>query len=424
MSRWESRAKDVVVLILGGGRGSRLDPLTRMRSKPAVPFAGKYRLIDIPISNAIHSGMDRMFVVTQYNSLSLHRHIAWTYRFDAFSNGFVQIMAAQQTSDGQHWFQGTADAVRRNLPVVEGMRGDLVLILSGDHLYRMDYRAMLSDHEESGADVTVGVLPCAAEEIGNFGAVRVDDAGRIVEFREKPQGAEAREGMEVSPSLLEKQGVSTTRPYLASMGIYLFKKSALLKYLDNDFSDFGHDVLPAAVASTRVQAHFFNGYWRDIGTIGSFFEAHMDLVKPDAPFDFYDRKWPFYTHPRFLPGSRLTDCHFHRTVLAGGAIVSGCKVENSVIGIRTEMRDSNVRRALIMGSDPHNDDLGPGVPPVGIGRGCQIENAIIDKNVRIGRNVRILNEAGIREGEGENYVIRDGIVVIARGTVIPDGTVI
>jgi glucose-1-phosphate adenylyltransferase len=389
-----------------------------------VPFAGKYRLIDVPISNAIHSDMERMFVVTQYNSISLHRHIAWTYRFDAFSRGFVQILAAQQTFEGEHWFQGTADAVRRNMPVVQDMRGDLVLILSGDHLYRMDYRAMLRDHEETGADVTVGVLPCSEEEIANFGAVRVDDTGRIVEFREKPKDAEARQGMQVAPALLEKQGVSTNRPYLASMGIYLFRKSALKKYLDNDASDFGHHILPAAVKDTRVQAHFFNGYWRDIGTIGTFFEAHMDLVKPDAPFDFYDRHWPFYTHPRFLPGSRLTDCRFHRTVLAGGAIISGCEVENSVIGIRTEMRDSKVRRALIMGSDPYHEDQGPDAPPVGIGRNCVIENAIIDKNVRIGENVRIVNEAGLQEHVDEKYVIRDGIVVIPHNTVIPSGTVI
>jgi glucose-1-phosphate adenylyltransferase len=425
MKQWGERARDVVVLILGGGRGSRLDPLTRLRSKPAVPFAGKYRLIDIPISNAIHSKMDRIFVVTQYNSISLHRHIAWTYRFDAFSRGFVQILAAQQTFEGEHWFQGTADAVRRNLPIVDDMRGDQVLILSGDHLYRMDYRAMLADHMENDADITVAVLPCSSDEIGGFGAVRVDDSGRIVEFREKPTTPEARAGMKVSAAQLEKQGVATTRPYLASMGIYLFKKQALIDHLANEFSDFGQHILPKAVDGCRVQAHFFNGYWRDIGTIRAFFEAHMDLCKPDAPFDFYDKDWPFYTHPRFLPGSRLTDCHFHRSVLAGGAIVSGCHVENSVIGIRTVMRDSQVKRALVMGGDPYHDmPVKAGAPEIGIGRGSVIENAIIDKNVRIGRGVRITNEAGLVEGQGHNYVIRDGIVVVPHNTVIEDGTVI
>jgi len=423
-NRVGERAKDVVVLILGGGRGKRLDPLTRLRSKPAVPFAGKYRLIDIPISNAIHSGMERMFVLTQYNSVSLHRHIAWTYRFDAFTRGFVQILAAQQTFEGEHWFQGTADAVRKNAPIISDMRGDLVLILSGDHLYRMDYRNMLHDHMESDADITLAVLPCSSEEIGEFGAVRVDETGRVVEFREKPQDTQARAGMEVSPQLLEKRGVSADRPYLASMGIYLFKKDALLGYLSNDFSDFGHHVLPHAVNRCRVQAHFFDGYWRDIGTIRAFYDAHMDLVRPDAPFDFHDKDWPIFTHPRYLPGSRLTDCRFHRTVLAGGAIVSGCDVDNSVIGIRTVMRDSKVRGSLIMGTDPFRDDPTPGGPAVGIGRGSVIENAIVDKNVHIGENVRIVNEAGVHEAEGDGYVIREGLVVIPRNTVIPDNTVI
>ncbi len=421
---WSERAKDVIVLILGGGRGERLHPLTRMRSKPAVPFAGKYRLIDIPISNAIHSGMERMFVLTQYNSVSLHRHIARTYRFDAFSAGFVQILAAQQTFEGEYWFQGTADAVRRNLPIVCNLRGDLVLILSGDHLYRMDYRQMLRDHEEHAADITLAVLPCSADELGGFGAARVDAAGRVVEFREKPKTAEARAGMQAAPELLEARGIPADRPFLASMGIYLFSKRALLEYLDNSFSDFGHHVLPHAVTRCHVQAHFFGGYWRDIGTIRSFFDAHMDLVRPDAPFDFHARDWPIFTHARFLPGARLTDCRFHRTVLAGGGIVSECDVENSVIGVRTVMRQSKVKRTLIMGADPILDDDPPGSPPIGIGRGCVIENAILDKNVRIGCNVRILNEAGVEEGDGPGYVIRDGIVVVPKNTVLPDGTVI
>ena len=424
MTPWSERVKDVIVLILGGGRGARLDPLTRLRAKPAVPFAGKYRLIDIPISNAIHSGMERMFVLTQYNSISLHRHIAWSYRFDAFSRGFVQILAAQQTFEDEHWFQGTADAVRRNAPIIADAAGDLVLILSGDHLYRMDYRNMLRDHVENEAEITLAVLPCNADEIADFGAVRVDEAGRIVEFREKPKTPEARAGMEVSPVLLEKRGVASDRPYLASMGIYLFRKDALFKYLDNDFSDFGHHVMPHAVDRCRVQAHFFEGYWRDIGTIRAFYEAHMDLVRPDAPFDFHDNHWPIFTHPRYLPGSRLTDCRFHRTVLAGGAIVSECNVENSVIGVRTVMREVTVRRSLIMGGDPYHAAEAPGAPPLGIGRGSVIENAIIDKNVRIGRNVKILNEAGVQEAEGEGYVIHDGIVVIPHNTILPDNTVI
>jgi glucose-1-phosphate adenylyltransferase len=422
VAEWEQRARDVVVVILGGGRGSRLDPLTRFRAKPAVPFAGKYRLIDIPISNAIHSGMERMFVLTQYNSVSLHRHIVWTYKFDMFSKGFVQILAAQQTMTGERWFQGTADAVRQNLEIISDLRGDLVLILSGDHLYRMDYRQMLRDHLENEADVTLAVMPCSEDEIGDFGAVRVDESGRIVEFREKPRDAAARAGMEVSPELLRERGVSEDRRYLASMGIYLFHKPILRESLDNEYSDFGHHVMPAAVGHRRVQAHFFNGYWRDIGTIRSFYESHMDLLEPKAQFDFYDKDWAFYTHPRYLPGSRLTNCTFHRTLLAGGAIVSDSTIDTSIVGIRTVMRDATVRRSLIMGGDPFRDNAPPDAPPIGIGRGSVIEDAIIDKNVRIGENVRISNEAGVLEGEGPGYVIREGIVVILHNTIIADGT--
>ncbi len=416
------RARDVIVVILGGGRGTRLDPLTRYRSKPAVPFAGKYRLIDIPISNAIHSGMERMLLLTQYNSVSLHRHIVSTYKFDMFSDGFVQILAARQTPESERWFQGTADAVRQNLPVISDQRGELVLILSGDHLYRMDYRTLVSDLEQHAADVVLAVLPCSAAEIGEFGAVRVDATGRIVEFREKPATAEARAGMEVGPELARERGLAADRRYLASMGIYLFRRPALHDALANEFSDFGHHVLPAAVDRLHVQAHFFAGYWRDIGTIRSFYDAHMDLLEPATPFDFHDAGWPFYTHPRYLPGSRLTNCSFYRTLLAGGAIISDSKFEESVVGIRTIVRGATVRRTLILGGDPHHPVAAADAPPIGIGAGSVIEGAIIDKNVRIGRDVRIEPAAGIREGSGPGYVIRDGIVVVPHNTILPDGT--
>ncbi len=420
----DRRARDVVVVILGGGRGLRLDPLTRLRAKPAVPFAGKYRLIDIPISNAIHSGMNRMFLLTQYNSVSLHRHIGWTYKFDMFSRGFVQILAARQTPSHERWFQGTADAVRLNLEVLTDVDGDLVLILAGDHLYRMDYREMLRDHLDSDADVTLSVLPCSAAEIADFGAVRVDAAGRVVEFREKPADAAARAGMEVTPELLASRGVTADRPYLASMGIYLFRTEALRRALDNDLTDFGHHVIPEAVKNCRVQAHFFKGYWRDIGTIRSYYEAHMDLVLPQAPFDFYDPQWTFYTHMRSLPGSRITNAKLYRTVLAGGSILSDCDISESVIGLRAVIREATVRRSLIVGSDPYHMRDDGDVPPLGIGKGAVIENAIIDKNVRVGRNVRIVNASGERDGQGPYHVIRDGIVVVPHNTIIPDGTVI
>ena len=424
MNGLDERARDVAVVILGGGRGKRLDPLTRQRAKPAVPIAGKYRLIDIPISNAIHSGMERMLLLTQFNSVSLHRHIARTYKFDIFSRGFVQILAAQQTPAHESWFQGTADAVRRNMAIIQQTRGDLVLVLAGDHIYRMDYRAMLRDHLEHEADVTLGVLPCSADEIGGFGAMRVDGGGRVVEFREKPQDAAARSGMEASSELLEQWGASADRPYLASMGIYLFRKEVLARCLDNDLVDFGRDVIPAAVEPFRVQAHFFDGYWRDIGTIRAFYEAHMDMVRPDPPFDWYDADWPFYTHPRYLPGSTLGGCRFNNSLLAGGANIRESSIEESVIGIRAVLQKATVRRALIMGAEDRPPTAAPDVPPVGIGEGSLIQDAIVDLNARIGRNVRIVNKDGVREAEGPSWVIREGIVVIPKNAVIPDGTTI
>jgi glucose-1-phosphate adenylyltransferase len=424
VSEWRDYSRDVAVVILGGGRGARLDPLTRTRSKPAVPFAGQYRLIDIPISNAIHSGMRRMFVLTQYNSLSLHRHIALTYRFDAFSSNFVQILAAQQTMTHESWFQGTADAVRRNLPAISDPLAELTLILSGDHLYRMDYRDMVRTHVENDADLTLAVMPCPAADIAHFGAVRVDPSGRIVEFREKPKTDERRAGMEAGPELLARYGIPADRPYLASMGIYLFKSEVLDACLDNDLQDFGHHVLPLAVEKYRMQAHLFDGYWRDIGTIRSFYDAHMDLLEPKAHFDFHDRTWPIFTQPRYLPGTRLTNCRFYRTVLAGGGVVSDSTVEESVVGVRTVMRDAAVRRSLIFGCDPEPPEAPAGAPPLGIGRGSIVTNAIVDKNARIGANVRITNEAGVREADGPGYAIREGLVVVLRNGIIPDGTVI
>jgi glucose-1-phosphate adenylyltransferase len=424
VTSWRDEARDVIVAILGGGRGERLDPLTRLRAKPAVPFAGKYRLIDVPISNAIHSGMERIFVLTQHNSVSLHRHIVRSYKFDVFSSGFVQILAAQQTPTDSRWFQGTADAVRRNLRFMMQMKGDLVMILAGDHLYRMNYQNMLRDHVESGADITLSVLPCSEKEIADFGAVRVDRTGRVVEFREKPKSAEARKGMKTGAKLLERSGADTSRPYLASMGIYLFSKDALERALDNDLTDFGHHVIPQALSSFKVQAHFFNGYWRDIGTIRSFYDAHLDMTRPNPPFDFYDPNWPILTHPRYLPGSRLSGCRFNRSVLAGGAIVSDSSVERSVVGIRTRMLKATVRRSLIMGAEEDPPPGPRGAPPLGIGEGSLIQDAIIDLNARIGRNVRIQNKKKLREAEGEGWVIRDGIVVVPKAGIIHDGTTI
>lgn len=424
MSALEECDLDVTVLILGGGRGARLAPLTLQRSKPAVPVAGKYRLIDIPISNAINSGMERMYVLTQFNSVSLHRHIGRTYRFDAFSRGYVQILAAQQTPTVQTWFQGTADAVRQNLHIFAQLPGEHVLILAGDHMYRMDYRQLLHDHIKNEADITIAVKPCSSDEIAGFGAVMVDESGRIVEFREKPSNAEDRAGMEVAPSLLETKGVPSDLPYLASMGIYIFRKEALVEALNNKLVDFGSDIIPAEVSRRRVQAHFFKGYWRDIGTIGAFFEAHMDLVLEKPQFTFHDQAWPIYTRPRYLPGAMLHRCRFNHALLSDGSRVEDSEIENAVVGLRGEIRKSTVRRALIMGIDAHYPAPELGEPPPGIGEGCEIRNAIIDKNARIGRGVHICNEAGIEEADGDGWAIRDGIVVVAKNAVIPDGTII
>jgi glucose-1-phosphate adenylyltransferase len=365
-----------------------------------------------------------MYVLTQFNSVSLHRHIGRAYRFDAFSRGYVQILAAQQTPTVQTWFQGTADAVRQNLHVFRQLRGDHVLILSGDHMYRMDYRQLLHDHVENDADITIAVKPCSEKEIAEFGAAMVDESGRIVEFREKPSTADERAGMEVAPSLLEAKGVSSDLPYIASMGVYLFRKEALVEALDNDLVDFGGDIIPAEISRRRVQAHFFKGYWRDIGTIRAFFNAHMDLVQPEPPFTFHDREWPIYTRPRYLPGARLHGCSFDHVLLGDGSRVVNSQVEDSVIGLRAVINRSKIRRTLIMGVDSYYPDPKPGEPPVGVGEGCEISNAIIDKNARIGRHVRICNEAGVEEADGDGWAIRDGIVVVEKNGVVPDGTVI
>ena len=298
------------------------------------------------------------------------------------------------------------------------------MILAGDHMYRMDFRQLLHDHIEHEADITIAVKPCSEEEIAEFGAARVDATGRIIEFREKPATPEARSGMEVAPSLLEAEGVAADQPYIASMGIYIFRKEALIEALDNDLADFGGDIIPAEVSRRKVQAHFFKGYWRDIGTIRAFFDAHMDLVQPDPEFTFHDPAWPIYTRPRYLPGARLHGCRFDRVLLGDGSRVENSVAEEAVIGLRAQIHNSTVRRTLIMGVDSHFPEPTPGDPPVGIGEGCEISNAIIDKNARIGRGVRICNERGVQEADGDGWAIRDGIVVVEKNGVVPDGTVI
>jgi glucose-1-phosphate adenylyltransferase len=425
----------VISLILGGGRGTRLYPLTKSRSKPAVPIAGKYRLIDIPIANCLNSGMNRIFVLTQFNSVSLHRHIARTYTFDPFGGGFVEILAAQQTMQHESWYQGTADAVRRNIPYFTETPYDLVLILSGDQLYRMDFQDMIRTHRENKADATIAALPVGEAEAQSCGIMRIDAAGRVIDFEEKPKTAEKRERVRTDPGWLEKLGIRARgRSYLASMGIYLFNRATLVDLLaSSGATDFGHEIFPQAIAHHRVQAHLFDGYWEDIGTIGAFHKANIDLTREDPPFDFSHGNSPVFTRPRYLPCSRIAGATVVDSLLADGCIIGrGSVIENSVIGVRARIgAHVTIRNTYLMGADFYEqpqhleENRRLGRPDVAIGADAVIEDAIIDKNARIGRGVRIRNEAGLVDAEeAPHYVIRDRIVVIPRQTTLEDGTVI
>jgi glucose-1-phosphate adenylyltransferase len=425
----------IICLILGGGRGTRLYPLTKSRSKPAVPIGGKYRLIDIPISNCIHSGLSRIFVLTQFNSVSLHRHIASTYKFDPFGGGFVELLAAQQTMQHETWYQGTADAVRRNIPYFTEERYDLVLILSGDQLYRMDFQDMIRNHLENKAEATIATLPVAESEARACGIMRIDSSCRIIDFEEKPKTAEKLERVQTDPAFLARFGLAAEgRPYLASMGIYLFNRATLVQMLAADSAtDFGREMFPRIIAEHRVQAHLFDGYWEDIGTIGAFHKANIDLTLDRPPFDFTFGDHPIFTRPRYLPCSRVSDVTIRNSLIADGCIIGrGSRIENSVIGVRAQIAENvTIRNSYIMGLDSYEqprqiaDNVRAGRPSIGIGANSYIENAIIDKNPRIGRSVRITNEAGIVDSEETpHHVIRDKIVVIPKYTILEDHMVI
>lgn len=416
--------QDVLAVVLGGGRGARLYPLTKLRAKPAVPLASKYRLIDIPISNCINSGITRIFVLTQFLSASLHRHVFRTYKFDVFSHGFVEILAAEQTLTGGDWYQGTADAVRQQVHRFLSRGAEDVLILAGDHLYRMDYSQFIRFHRESRADVTVAVLPVSAADAPRYGILQTNDEGRIVAFWEKPQGAEALEGLE------SRHGGE--RPYLASMGIYVFRMDVLVCLLEESSGDdFGRHIVPAAIESARVYAFPFDGYWEDIGTISAFYKANLALTRQDPPFDFYDPHQPIYTRSRFLPPSRIDGCRLERVVVAEGCWLYDADIEECIIGLRSVVRPgARLRQVVMMGADFYEDDDEKaenrrlGRPHVGIGHDAHIERAIIDKNARIGQGVIIRSHRGEPNREEEYYVIQDGIVVIPKNAVIPEGTTI
>jgi glucose-1-phosphate adenylyltransferase len=424
---------NVVAVILGGGAGSRLFPLTTERSKPAVPLGGKYRLVDVPISNCINSGITQIFVLTQYNSASLNRHISRTYRFSSFSTGFVEVLAAEQTKENPDWFQGTADAVRQMLPHLRDWKVDTLLILSGDHLYRMDYEKFLGRHEDTNADVTVSVIPCRADEAEGFGLLKTDEAGEIVEFKEKPKGDDL-EAMRVDTTRFGLTAAeSETRPYLASMGIYVFNYNRLVEMLKNDTSwvDFGREIIPAAIENYNVQAHLFKGYWEDIGTIRAFYEANLDLASPLPKFNFFDTEAPIYTRSRYLPPSKIHDCDIDNSMISEGCILNGMYARNSIIGLRSRV-DKGVRieDSILMGADffqsieEIRNDIDQSRPHIGIGENSIIRRAIIDKNVRIGKDVKLLNLNGIENHDGENgcYYIREGIIIVPKNATVPDGT--
>ena len=417
--------KDVLAVILGGGRGTRLFPLTLHRSKPAVPIAGKYRLIDIPVSNCLNSDLRRIFVLTQYNSESLNKHISQTYKFDHFTPGFVSILAAEQTEEREDWFQGTADAVRQSLRHLEAMGPYReVCILSGDQLYNMDLRRMVDTHRRNVADITVAVTPVPAEQASAFGILKTNQQGRIVHFDEKPP-AERVDGL-----MSEMPGGGTG--LLASMGIYVFGRQALLQSMaDARLVDFGRHVIPGAVPNSRVHAYVHRGYWEDVGTIRSYFHANLALTQPIPPFDFYETGSPVYTHPRFLPATKVESCMIRNALLSEGCIVVGSELERAVIGIRSRIgQGCRIRDTLVLGADTYEtlDEIqragADGRPPLGIGPESVIANAIVDKNARIGRGVRIENADGVPEKDGDGYFIRDGIVIVPKNGVIADGTVI
>lgn len=421
-----------ICLILGGGRGTRLNPLTKFRSKPAVPIAGKYRLIDIPISNCLHSGLNKIFVLTQFNSVSLHRHIANTYKFDPFGGGYVEILAAQQTMQTESWYQGTADAVRRNLAHFAGEKSELVLILSGDQLYRMNFQEMIETHLSTKSDATIAALPVDEVSARACGIMVIDPTGRVVDFEEKPKTPEKLARVRTEPGWLERFDIKAVgRPYLASMGIYLFNSSTLVSLLNSGTAtDFGHEVFPQAIANHRVQTHLFDGYWEDIGTVGAFHQANIELTRDQPPFDFTFGDSPVFTRARFLPCSRVLNATIRASLIADGCVIGkGSLIENSVVGVRTQIGENvTIRNSYIMGADyyeqkRHRDEnTRDGCPNLGIDSGSVIENAIIDKNVRVGRGVRVRNAAGLIETEETaTHVIRDKIVVIPKGAVLQDG---
>jgi len=421
---------EVLALILGGGQGSRLFPLTQLRSKPAVPIGGQYRLIDIPVSNCLHADIRRIFVLTQFNSASLNRHVGQTYRMDLFSQGFVEILAAEQTPDNPNWYQGTADAVRKATRHFARFDADYYLILAGDQLYRMNFDELVDSHVDRRADITVAAQPVTLGDASAMGIFRFDRSGQVVAFEEKPTRARLEEMQQSIPTGTTFAGHIPDKPFVASMGIYVFSRDVLFEVLAREGpTDFGREVIPAALDRYRVQAHVFRGYWADVGTVGSFYEANMMLTAPRTPFKFYDPRRPIYTHPRFLPGSRLRDCSFDNSIVAEGCHIVRARVEDSIVGIRMHVQaGSTIRRSVLLGADFYEaDDEAPARgddPRLGIGKDVVLDRVIVDKNARIGDGVRLTNEAGVTEADGDGYYIRDGVIIVPKDGVVRPGTTV
>ncbi len=411
---------------MGGGAGTRLFPLTKDRSKPAVPLGGKYRLVDIPISNCLNSGLRSIYVLTQFNTMSLHRHIQASYKFDNFSRSFVDILAAQQTPEHSDWYQGTADAVRQNMRYFLERPFDYYIILSGDQLYRMDFRSLLHQHIRSGAEITLATKPVPRAQASDFGIMQSDDERRITRFVEKPKEPAILDELKLGPELLSSIGsASDDELFQASMGIYVFNRNVLVECLANDMVDFGKHIIPHAIKERHVSAYIFNGYWEDIGTIRAFYEANLDLTDLLPKYSFFDASAPIYTHPRFLPGSKINGAALRQAIIADGCIISDAHIERSVIGVRSVIQTgATIRNSIVMGADYYETDpanMPRGVPPIGVGRNCVIDRAIIDKNARIADGVVITPEGKPNDLDAANYFIRDGIVVVPKNAVIPAG---
>jgi glucose-1-phosphate adenylyltransferase len=416
---------DTLAIILGGGQGSRLFPLTATRSKPAVPIGGKYRLIDVPVSGCLHADIRRIFVLTQFNSASLNRHVANAYQLDIFSGGFVEILAAEQTPDNPHWYQGTADAVRQAQRHFAQHDAEYILVLAGDHLYRMDYCELIDAHKEQHADITIAAQPVDVDTATEMGIFRFEKDGQIVAFEEKPKPLRLREIGRSIPEGATFAQHSDAQPFMASMGVYVFSRHVLLEMLERESGvDFGRELIPAALNTHSVKPYLYRGYWADVGTVESFYDANVMLGRSSAPFRFWDPERPIYTHLRHLPGTRMTDCHVRGSIVADGCFLDRCGVQDSVIGVRSSVRaGSTITRSVLLGADFYDSDgAAGGDAALGVGRNVVLDRVIVDKNARIGDDSHLVNEKKVDHADGDGYYIRGGIIVVPKGAVIKPST--